>query len=390
MSMKGETVRFQRFETLYEIVSWMLTLGLIILTYASPAVTDERRPILYLIATLFGFSAFLLVRLMPIEYAGWVKYEKEDKVLTESLVMILLLTAFLYMTVLPFTNMIFLFLLPILIEASILHERVIFAEAAFAGVAIIFLKLADTGYTRLVSTSFISDLLIFFSTIALMYYLTRQLRTTTEENDRMSVHLSERLDQIQVITQIIHQSEFFSDIDKLLERIGEITSDAFDAEQCGFFTLDPDRKLVLHPSSVGFKGQDRKVFSLNENIERIQEIFEKREQVVFNQSSSEEEGFGNLIGARHLKNFMIIPIRVHEVKFGMIMVANKRKGDFENSDINFLRLLGGFISTLVDSANSFQKVSSERHAAERMTRLLVGRELRMKELKEELKKKGRL
>lgn len=386
--MKEETVRFQRFETLYEIVSWMLTLGLITLAYASPGITSESKPMLYLVATLFGFSSFILARLMPMEGSGWLNYGKEDKVLTESLVMILLLTAYLYLTVLPLTNVIFLFLLPILIEASVLHERVIFAEATFAAVAIVFLKLADTSYGTLLSFDFLSDLLIFFSVIALMYYLTRQLRTTTEENDRMGTHLSERLDQIQVITQIIQQAEFFSDIDKLLERIGEITSDAFDAEQCGFFTLDSEKQLSLHEASVGFKGQDRKVFSVNENIEQVRELYKKGEPIIFNQGTSEGDGLGNLIGAKHLKNFMIIPLKVRDANFGMIMVANKRSGDFDNSDVNFLHLLGGFISTLVDSANSFQKVAAERRAAERMTKLLVGRELRMKELKEQLKKNG--
>lgn len=387
--MKGENVRFQRFEVLYEVVSWMLTLGLILFAYASPGITDERRPMLYLVATLFGFSSFLMARLLPIEFDGWLKYEKEDKVLTESLVMILLLTTFLYLTVLPFTNMIFLFLLPILIEASVLHERVIVAEASFSGIAIIFLKFADTGYGSLLSFDFMLDFLIFFATIALMYYLTRQLRTTTEENDRMGQHLSERLDQIQVITQIIQQAEFFSDIDRLLERIGEIVSDAFNAEQCGFFTMNSDGELELHKASVGFKGQDRKMFSVDENMQQVRKIFDRGEPVIHNVASADNE-LANLIGAKHLVNFIILPLRIHESDFGLIMVANKRGGDFDSSDLNFLHLLGGFISTLADSANSFQKVASERRAAERMTKLLVGRELRMKELKEMLKKKGEL
>lgn len=373
--------RYHRFESAYRLISWGATLASILFVLTSGRVVPETRPLLLVIAALFGIVSLVMTLLLPLRNTRVIRYGPDDKVLVESLLMILLLAGFMFYAP-PIASGTFLFLIPVLIEATVLHERIILAETAFAAIAILFLRIASAGLEPVFSERFVVEALIFLSVVALMFHLTRRLRRFGERNQGLAKELSDRLDQIHVISVLVQQAEFFPRFDTLLERIGEILSDTFDTEECGFFLRDGDGALRLHGASVGFRPQERRTYAIEENLESVRKVLSENRTVVVNsEEDAEREKVGSLIADRHRKNFMMIPLGHRDRRTGLLMLANKRNGGFTSSDLTFLQLLTGFVSNLIDSAESFRHVEEERESAERMSRLLVGRELRMRELK---------
>lgn len=377
--------QYIEFEKMYQVVSWGGAFALLLVVFFTESAMS---PALFLISALLGISSLLFANLLPVEGVGFMKYKPEDKVLVESLVMIILLTAFLYIK--PFSSVgFFVLLIPILIEAMVLHEKIIFAEALFASVAVIFLGIASKGVEFYREPDFFFEAGIFLTVVVLMYVLTKQLRQAGERNEELATGLSERLDQIQVIGMLVEQSENFQRFDLLLERVGEITSDAFNSEQCGFFLMDSDNQLRLHDASIGFAEHDRHTYRVELNMKTPLSVFENGNMLMIN---NEEDAINakitGLVGDRHLRNFIMVPLGVKERRIGVIMISNKRGTSFNSNDLHFLQLLAGFIATLIDSASAFTHVEEERKSAQKLTKLLVGRELKMKEMKKQLTERG--
>lgn len=379
---------YERFEKLYQVISWIGTILLLLIIVLTRNSIPSPTPLLSFLSALLGITSLLFVTLLPLKGEGFLKYAPEDKVVVESLVMILILTAFLYFKPLTSSGF-FILLIPVLLASSVLHEKIILAEAAFATMAVIFLSAASRGLVFYFSWDFFVETGVFVAVTALLYALTRQLRMAGERNEELSSSLSKRLDQIQVISVLVAQSENFQRFDFLLNRVGEIVSDAFDAEQCGFFLINSDGELQLQDASVGYEESDRSIYKLEQNMRTPLSVFEKGNALLINnEEDAKKEGISGLIGDRHMKNFIMSPLGVKDSRIGVIMVANKRGESFDTSDLHFLQLLAGFISTLVDSAGAFLRIEEERKSAEKLTKLLVGRELKMKELKKQLDERG--
>lgn len=368
-----------RFSAVYEAASWAFAAGFAAFAAWGEGIPPGAKPALFLVAGLFGLSSLLFARVLPPSGEGRFRYGLEDKALVQSLLHILLITAAGYVLVAPPPGMIFLYAVPIMIEALVLHERVILAETAFAVLAVVFLRLADPAGAPLLSQGQAIELaaLVFVSVTSAA--LTRRVRRLAEKNDRLSASLSSRLDQIQIMSALVDQAEHFARFDVLLRRLGEIVADAFDAERCAFFLLEPaSGELRFHPSCVGFREQEAEALALKENLKVARRVFDEKRPHIPDAVSDE------LVAMKRVRNAMFSPLLVGTRPIGVVLVADRRAGPPASDDLYFLGLISGFISPLIDSAKGFVRLEEERRAAEKMARLLVGRELKMKELKEKL------
>jgi GAF domain-containing protein len=381
--------RLARLAVGFEVVGWIIAAGLAALASGlSPALLPGQRAWLFGLSGLAAAATLVFFRLMPASSARGVRYAPEDKALIAGLCYLLVLTAFFYSLYDLPAGIVFLYLLPIFAGALGLHEKVVLGQALMALVAAVFLRASVWQAGPFFKTGFVIELAVFLVVSGAAVALTRALRLSFERAVGLGNELSRRLDQIQVISTVVRQSEFFPQFETLLGRLGEIVSDAFNAEQEGIFLHDPAKDaLVLRKESVGLRDQTREFLALAAGERLFRETFLRGEARL---CPADDGALAGLTGSAGIRGMMLVPLRVRDRSLGLLALANRRDRPFTKEDLDFCQLLAGFVAALIDSSSSLQKVQEERRNVERMMRLLVGRELRMRELKERLRDVGPL
>ncbi len=384
--MQEELRRHRQFESGFEAIGWTLAAGLALLTWIrTGSILPDRLWLLFLISGLFGVFSLVYHRLMPTESSGRLRYVAEDKALLVSLTMLLLLTAYFYVMIEVPAPLLFLYLLPLLGGATILHEKIVLFEAVLSAMALVFLRAGYHPGGGWFDLTFVVLLLIFTAAAATLVFLTRMLRKAFRRTADLSRELSTRLDQMQALCVLVRQIEFFPQFDTLMKRIVEISANALGAEKCGLFLYEPrSDALVLQGEAMGSDEHECELLSIGRNIAVFREVFDSGRPRL-SRLADGAAGFGGLIGVGGIKDMIAVPLKAPRGPVGVIYTANRRGGDFEPADVSYFELLAGFIAALVDSSDSYRKMTIERKNAEHLAKLLVGRELKMRELKEKLR-----
>jgi len=369
-----------RFSYGFEAAGWMLTLLLGGLIFLLPqADVPGRRAALMAVVAMLGVSNLLLHRVMPETSGGPIRYFKEDKALVVSLSMVLLLSAYLY--VLPEASGIlaYLYLIPLFASALVLHENVVLAEALFSLLAMLFLHAAAWVRGPFWTGEFVLQLVIFATASVCLVVVTRVLRQGFTRADRLSGELSRRLDQLQVINMLVRQSEFTTQLDRLASRTGEIIADAIDSERHAIFVIEREGAGLRRVGEPGGSDLfDRELMSVEENLLVLRGVLETGTSHVF---GSEPGGVDRFVGNARIRNMLAVPLRVRDASIGVLCLVNRRASPFTDEDVHYCELLAGFVATLMNAALLFQKTLEERKTVERMAKLMVGREVKMRELK---------
>lgn len=373
-----------RFERWLEATHWLLAVGFSWLTWRLAGQVDpEQIRVLYIIGASFAACAVIYYRLAPASSERILKYEPEDKVLVASISMFALMTAYMYLAGQHHESLVFLYLLPILISTMLLDEKIIVAEAALAVLSATFLHGAMSVSGGFFQTGFIIRLSVFFGVSLMLVFLTGELRKRTERADSLVKDLSIRLDQLQVVSIIVRQIEVFSKLDTLLQRLTEIVASALGSEICGIYLPeDGQGTLRLRGECCGLNSSQLDVLRDEKSLNVFRDVHKSGSSRRLPDGPESEKDA--LLEALHSRNMLITPLRVRAGSIGVLFVANKREGDFNKTESEFMEMLGGYVATLIDSSMMFKTVLAERQTADRMTKLLVGRELKMKELKQKL------
>lgn len=387
--MQEELRSHRQFERGFEAIGWTLAAGLGAYTWIQAgSILADRLLALFLISGLFGVFSFVYHRLMPTTSSGPLRYAAEDKAVLVSLTLLLLLTAYFYELIDVPAPLFFLYLLPLLGGATILHEKIVLFEAVLSAMALVFLRASYRPGGEWLDLTFIVLLLIFAAAAVTLVLLTRMLRKAFRRTTDLSRELSVRLDQMQALCVLVRQVEFFPQFDTLMRHIVEITANALGAEKCGLFLYDPRRDaLILQGQAAGSDAHERELLSIGRNAAAFREVFDSGRPRLSRLADDAPEPEG-LIGFGGIKNLMAVPLKAPRGQVGVIYTANRREGDFKPADVGYFELLAGFIATLVDSSDSYRKMTVERENAEHLAKLLVGRELKMRELKEKLRDHG--
>lgn len=372
-----------RFSYGFEAAGWILTLLLGAFVFLLPqAAAPGRQAKLVLIVAGLAAANLLLHRVMPEASEGRIRFSKEDKALVVSLAMVLMLSAFLF--VLPETAGVlsYLYLIPLFASTLVLHENVVLAEAVFSLLAMLFLRAAEWISGPFWLGDFALRIVIFAVASACLFVVTRALRQAFASADRLSGELSRRLDQLQVINTLVRQSEFTPQIDRLASRTGGIIADAVDTERHAIFVVDGDgRDLRRVGDDPGLDQYDRELMAVDENLQVLRGVLETGVPRVFDA----ESGLDRLIGNSRIRNMLVVPLRVRDASIGLLCLVNRRSARFADEDVHYCELLAGFVATLLNAAILFQRTLDERKTVERMAKLMVGREIKMRELKGRLK-----
>ncbi|MEK7545916.1 MAG: GAF domain-containing protein [Patescibacteria group bacterium] len=386
MTASSRTKKIVRSGYGFEAAGWFLTLLLgSLIVFLPQAGVPGRQARLILSVALLAVANVVFQRLMPESSEGPIRFVKEDKALVVSLAMVVLLTGFIYVLPEMAGTLGYLYFIPLFASALVLHENVVLAESAFSLLAMLFLHAAAWVRGPFMSWEFTLQLLIFAAASACLVSVTRGLRQAFEKTDRLSRDLSDRLDQLQVINMLVRLSEFTSELDRLASRAGGIVSDAIDAERHAVFVLEGDSKelrRVGEGADADFYARD--LMSVEENMSILRGIIETGIPRVFDGKAG---GIERFVGNARIRDMLVMPLHVRDASIGVLCLVNRRKGQYDEEDVNYCELLTGFMATLLNAALLFRKTLTERDAVERMARLMVGREVRMKELKELLSKR---
>ena len=376
-----------RFSYGFEAAGWLLTLLLGALIFLlSEADAPGRMPKLIVVVALLAVANILLHRVMPATSEGPIRFIKEDKALVVSLSMVFLLSAYLYVLPEAAGALAYLYLIPLFASTLVLHENVVLAEAFFSLLAMLFLHAAAWVRGPFWNGGFVLQLVIFATASVCLVIVTRVLRQGFNRADRLSGELSRRLDQIQVINMLVRQSEYTTQIDRLASRTGEIIADAVDSERHAIFVLEREGAGLRRVGEDGGADLfDRELMSVDENLLVLRGVLETGTSHVF---GGEAGGVDRFVGNSRIRNMLVVPLRVRDVPIGLLCLVNRRQESFSGADVNYCELLAGFVATMLNAALLFQKTLEERQTVERMAKLMVGREIKMRELKGRIKEPG--
>ncbi|HTK60604.1 MAG TPA: GAF domain-containing protein [Candidatus Baltobacteraceae bacterium] len=373
-----------RFSYGFEAAGWLLTLLLGSLIFLLPqAASPGRTPKLAFAVALLAVANVLFHRVMPETSQGPFAYVKEDKALVVSLAMVVLLSAYLYAVPEASDALTYLYLIPLFASTLVLHENVVMAEALFSLLAMLFLHAAAWVRGPFWEGDFVLRLVIFSVASVCLVLVTRVLRQAFGRADRLSGELSLRLDQLQVINMLVRQSEFTSQIDRLATRTGEIIADAIDSERHAVFVLDGEGAGLRRVGEDAGSGHfDRELMAVDGNLQLLRGVLETGASRVF---GDEPGGVDSLIGNSRIRNMLVVPLRVRDASIGLLCLVNHRASRFGDEDVHYCELLAGFVATMMNAALLLQKTVEERKTVERMAKLMVGREIKMRELKGRIK-----
>jgi len=356
----------------------VILLGVLLFTLPQASVPG-RQPILMVIVAAFAVANVLFHRVMPDAVDGPVQYGKEDKALVVSLTMVLLLTCYLYVLPEDFGKLAYLYLVPLFASALVLNETAVLGEVGFTLVALLFLRAASLTDGPYFDQEFALRLVIFSTASLCLVLVTRNLRQASMRTDALSHELSRRLDQIQVINMLVRQSEFTSQLDVLASRTGGIIADAIDTERHAVYLVESDGKGLTRVGEAGGSDYyDRELMAVEENLQVLRGVLEMGSSRVF---GGEEGGIERFIGNSRIRNMLVVPLKVRDANIGLLCLVNRRKERYADEDVRYCELLAGFVATLLNSALLFRKTLEERQTVERMAKLMVGREVKMREMK---------
>ncbi len=378
----SEGVLKQQLDRSAALIGWGLAFALGGMTWIGWVdAPGGQRLWLAMIALGLFLGTWLLQQVMPEASRGGIAYSSEDKALAASLLQLGAVAAWLFIRVDQPSGSALLFALPIVAATMLLHERVVLAETAFAIGAMVVLRMASRISADWSSPDFFIELGLFSCFGLAMAVLSRKLRLTLRKSGQLMDELSRRLDQMQIVGVLARQVEFFTQFDTLLDRTAEIVAGAFNAERYGVFLVDAETgALGLRGQTYGFGPSEREMLELEHSIAPFREVAADKRPRLF--GSEEISGnYGVLSSQTRVFNMMAAPLKARRGIVGVAFVANKRGLEFNQDDLSYFDMLAGYISTLVDSAELFQRAVTEQHTVEKMARLMVGREVKMREMK---------
>lgn len=359
----------EAYERGFEATAWLLAVALAGTTaLRHAALLPGQRAWLYGLSAAIAAAGVLYFRLMPSTGAGRLRYDKEDKALVASLTFIILLTAALWVLVVVPPSLLFLYLLPLFAGALVFRERVVAAEAAVILLALAFLRAASLPPgARLLDGEFAVLAASFLAVAGLTIGMTFAVRRSYEQAAALSAELSSRIEQVRAITLLVQEGDLVASVDRLLRRAAGVLAAALGSDMIGVFLRDAGSgRLVLREESVVGSGW-RKRLEAEDAAERLAAVAARGEACLV-----------RLDGEDGAIECLAVPLRVRDASIGVVVAGGR---PYAEDDLRTCELFAGCVAPLIDSALLFRRMSDEKRAVDRMAKLLVGRELKMKELK---------
>lgn len=353
-----------------EAVGWMLAACLLILAFWLPEAAAPSR-LARLMAVVAGLVVVnLFAHRSPPSWDGALAYRPDDKALAIGLVTTSLLGLYLYILSGASSSLDALFLLP-LIGATLASEpRVVAFEALLSAIVLVLLRAAGPAEVPVWTTEFVMRLVAFSAVSVSLAAMTAAMRRARSEAGRLSVGLARRVGEFQALGALARQSGRMPDLDALVAGAGRIIAEAAGSERSVVFLTASGGDGFLPPFG---DRRDRETLELEENAAVLRGVLETGTARILDAVPS---------GEARIRDMLVLPLRNREAPIGVICLLNRRDDDvFREEQVVACEPLTAFAAGLLQGALTYRHADEERHAVARMSKVLVGRELKMRELK---------
>ena len=176
-------------------------------------------------------------------------------------------------------------------------------------------------------------------------------------------------------------------IDDLVKEVVTAVSHALGTEYVKVLELMPDGKQFLLRAGVGWKEgyvghatvgtgvESQAGFTLS--VKKPVVVEDVRTEIRFNSPP--------LLMEHGVISGLSVIIQGHERPFGVLGAHTARKRTFTEEDINFIQSIANIVSEAMDKRRNEQLIAEHLQEVEKMNTLMIGRELKMIELKQRIK-----
>lgn len=184
------------------------------------------------------------------------------------------------------------------------------------------------------------------------------------------------LGHVQAFDALVRQCAFIDRLERMAERSGRVIADAVGAVRSETFVVD-GRDGLRHAREAaapeGARGGAEPSYDVLRGVLAIgiPRVFD-----------GAPDGLERLFGAQPDLRILAVPLRAGDDPVGVLCLAVKRPEGFDEKDIRVCERFGCVFARLLHAASRYREAQEGRRAAEDMAMLLIGRERRMRELKE--------
>jgi len=185
------------------------------------------------------------------------------------------------------------------------------------------------------------------------------------------------------------------ELDKLTNLINRSLLDALKLDRVGIILKEPEKKVLIPQQLINFDKEDISILLSKEDnflaqyLKKIKKPIVREEiPLLIRETEKEEERKLNLLKEEMEKRevALCLPLFVEEELTGMIILGNKLSGEaYTVQDINLLTTLTAQAAIAFNNALSYSEIEKRKEELERVLKAVVGRELRMIELKKKIK-----
>ena len=204
------------------------------------------------------------------------------------------------------------------------------------------------------------------------------------ENRSLIQSLEERVRRLEMFESISRAISSTLHLEKLLEKIMNITKSVIGAEACSILLLDESTGELVFTVALGVKGEEVKEVRIKRGQGIAGWVLENGEPLLIRDARQDErffKGVDNKTGFQ-TKSMIALPLFVKDKTVGVIEVINKVDGDcFNDDDRDNLMVMAGQIAIAIDNARMTEDLKSSRNQIEEYSKNL---ETRVKERTEEL------
>jgi len=197
------------------------------------------------------------------------------------------------------------------------------------------------------------------------------------------------------LTGLAKQLSQTVELDKLTNLISRSLLDALKLDRVGIIIKEPEKKQFLPQQLIKLDKEDILALLAKEDnflVQYLQKIKKPivREEIPFliKETEKDETRKLNLLKEEMEKReiALCLPLFVEEELIGIIILGEKLSGEaYTVQDINLLTTLAAQAAIALNNALSYSEIERRKEELERVLKAVVGRELRMIELKKKIK-----